>query len=42
VHSRSVAGEWLTRVAIAGGSVALASLTTELSVDEIYAKSSIL
>lgn len=42
VHSRSVSGEWLTRVAISGGSVSISSLKSELSVDEIYGKSSIL
>ncbi|HYQ01148.1 MAG TPA: Uma2 family endonuclease [Polyangiaceae bacterium] len=41
VHSRSESGAWLTRVAIAGGRVAVGALKTELSVDEIYAKSSI-
>ena len=41
VHSRSVSGEWITRVAISGGSVAISGLKTELSVDEIYGKSSI-
>jgi Uma2 family endonuclease len=42
VHSRSVTGEWMTRVAISGGSVSVSALKTELSVDEIYGKSSIL
>ena len=42
VHSRSVTGEWLTRVAISGGSVSISAVKTELSVDEIYGKSSIL
>jgi len=42
VHSRSVNGEWSTRVAISGGSVSVASLKTDLSVDEIYRKSSII
>lgn len=41
VHSRAANGEWSTRVAISGGSVAITGLKTELSVDEIYAKSSI-
>jgi Uma2 family endonuclease len=41
VSSRSVTGEWLTRVAISGGRVSISGLKTELSVDEIYAKSSI-
>ena len=42
VHSRSVNGEWITRVAISGGRVSIAGLKTELLVDEIYGKSSIL
>jgi Uma2 family endonuclease len=41
VHSRAEHGEWVTRVAIVGGSVAVPSLKAELSVDEVYAKSSI-
>ncbi len=41
VHARSAQGEWVTRVAIAGGRVAVDSLKTELSVDEIYRKSSV-
>lgn len=41
VHSRSDSGEWITRVAIAGGRVTVTSLGVELSVDEIYRKSSI-
>lgn len=41
VHTRSGGGEWITRVAIAGGQVAVESLNLELSVDEIYRKSSI-
>jgi Uma2 family endonuclease len=41
VHTRADSGEWVTRVAIAGGSVAVPSLSAELAVDEIYAKSSI-
>lgn len=41
VHTRSAHGEWATRVAIAGGRVAIRSLNVELSVDEIYRKSSI-
>ena len=41
VHTRSAQGEWVTRVAIAGGSVAVDRLKTELSVDEIYRKSSV-
>ena len=41
VHSRSAQGPWATRVAITGGRVAVESLNTELSVDEIYRKSSI-
>ena len=40
--SRSTRGEWTTRVAIAGGRVAVDSLGTELSVDEIYRKSTII
>jgi Uma2 family endonuclease len=41
VHMRSAGGEWITRVAIAGGHVALEGLKAELSVDEVYRKSSI-
>jgi len=41
LHSRAANGTWVTRVAIAGGKLALSSLTTELSVDEIYRGSSI-
>jgi Uma2 family endonuclease len=41
VHSRSAEGEWTTRVAIAGGRVAVESVRTDLSVDDIYGKSSI-
>lgn len=41
VHTRTVQGEWVSRVAITGGRVSVASLHTELSVDEIYRKSSI-
>ena len=41
VHSRSTEGAWTTRVAIAGGRVAVESVRTELSVDDIYGKSSI-
>jgi Uma2 family endonuclease len=41
VHSRSAQGDWVTRVAIAGGRVVIESLNTELSVDEIFRKSSI-
>jgi Uma2 family endonuclease len=41
VHSRSAEGEWTTRVAIAGGRVAVESVKTDLSVDDIYNKSSI-
>jgi Uma2 family endonuclease len=41
VHTRTGEAEWTTRVGITGGSVAAPSLKTELSVDEIYRKSSI-
>jgi Uma2 family endonuclease len=41
VHTRSDDGEWAMRVAIAGGRVAVQSLKAELSVDDIYRKSSI-
>jgi len=41
VHSRAASGEWITRVAISGGSVSLSGLKSELFVDEIYGKSSI-
>jgi Uma2 family endonuclease len=40
VCSRSQ-GEWVTRVAIAGGRVAVESLGAELTIDEIYRKSSV-
>jgi Uma2 family endonuclease len=42
VHSRSGEGEWISRVAIAGGRVAVDSVKADLSVDAIYAESSIL
>lgn len=41
VHARSSQGAWTTRVAIAGGRVSVDCLNAELSVDEIYRKSSI-
>ncbi|HYP97275.1 MAG TPA: Uma2 family endonuclease [Polyangiaceae bacterium] len=41
LHSRAANGTWVTRVAIGGGKLALSSLATELSVDEIYRGSSI-
>ncbi len=41
VHRRSADGEWVARVAIARGRVPIESLNAELSVDEIYAKSSV-
>jgi Uma2 family endonuclease len=41
VHTRSGDSVWTTRVAIAGGRVGVESLGTELSVDDIYAKSSV-
>ncbi|MBX3191243.1 MAG: Uma2 family endonuclease [Labilithrix sp.] len=41
VHGRSSSGAWSTRVAIAGGRVAVASLDLEIVVDEIYRASSV-
>ncbi len=41
VHSRTSGGEWVTRVAVTGGRVAVHALDTEISVDEIYRKSSV-
>lgn len=41
VHERSEDGTWMTRVAIAGGTVAVESLGFALRVDEIYRASSI-
>jgi Uma2 family endonuclease len=41
VHSRAAEGKWTTRVAIAGGRVAVEGVKTELSVDDIYGKSAI-
>ncbi len=41
VHSRLEEGSWTTRVAIAGGSVAVSSLALDLAVDEVYRQSSI-
>lgn len=41
VHERGRDGGWVTRVAIKGGRVAVASLATELIVDEIYRSSSV-
>jgi Uma2 family endonuclease len=41
VHSRSAEERWTTRSAIAGGRVSVASVGAELSVDDIYAKSSV-
>ena len=41
VHGRPPQGEWTTRVAIAGGRVAVESLGAELIVDEIYRASAI-
>lgn len=41
VHARSAANDWTTRVAIAGGSVGIASLDMELRVDEVYRASRI-
>lgn len=41
VHARSAANDWTTRVAIAGGSVAITSLDTELHIDQVYRASSI-
>ncbi len=41
VHGRNDAGQWTTRVAIAGGTVAVDSLGTSLPVDAIYRGSAI-
>jgi Uma2 family endonuclease len=41
VHHRTDAGDWITRVAIAGGRIPVASLATELAVDQLYRASSI-
>ena len=41
VHGRNTAGEWQTRVAIAGGAVAVASIDASLAVDTIYRGSAI-
>ena len=41
VHARSEGGEWLTRTATVGGRVAVESLRVELSVDDIYSKSTV-
>jgi len=41
VHFREEAGEWQSRVAVAGGRVELPSLQCELVVDEIYRRSEI-
>jgi Uma2 family endonuclease len=41
VHSRTATGEWLTRTAVAGGSVALQGLPCRLSIDELYRKSAV-
>ena len=42
VHSRLAEGAWTTRVAISGGRVPVNGLQTELVVDDIYRKSTIL
>jgi Uma2 family endonuclease len=39
VHSRSETGEWSTRVGVAGGRVEIATLGTQLVIDEVYEKS---
>ncbi|MFZ5897227.1 MAG: Uma2 family endonuclease [Myxococcota bacterium] len=41
VHSRRGESEWVTRVAISGGRVAIESLAAELVVDEVYRASAI-
>ncbi len=41
VHQRLEHGPWTVRVAIPGGRVAVASLATELVVDQIYRASTI-
>jgi len=41
VHTRGIDGAWVTRVAIQGGRVELASLSAELIVDEIYRNSAV-
>lgn len=41
VHRRGTAGEWTTRVAIAGGRIAIETLGVDLAVDAIYRNSAI-
>ena len=41
IHGRGEAGGWTTRVAIAGGRVAVDSLRTDLIVDDIYRGSAV-
>jgi Uma2 family endonuclease len=41
VHERSATDEWVTRVAISGGRVAVGCLHIDLSTDEVYRKSTI-
>jgi len=41
VHTRSEQGEWVTRVAIAGGRVRVPAVNADLAVDDIYRKSAI-
>lgn len=41
VHSRTVEGGWVSRVAMVGGRVAIGSLDGELAVDEVYRASTI-
>ena len=41
VHQRDESGQWSTRVAMAGGQVAVPSLGAVLRVDEIYRASTI-
>lgn len=41
VHYRDEGGDWQSRVAVAGGRVAVPSLQCELVVDEIYRRSEI-
>ena len=41
VHSRNETGDWITRVAISGGRVAVESIGAQLVVDQVYRASAI-
>jgi Uma2 family endonuclease len=41
VHARSEGGEWVTRTAAVGGRVTVESLRVELSVDDLYSRSTV-